>query len=91
MRHVYYCTENVIGCDLNRYITMNPAGPLAAEDIAHNKAWWSERHAGFGAPRNREHYTLPRPATLTTLGRRLAGIEPWPKYAAASDVASAKL
>ena len=70
---------------------MNPAGPLTAEEIASNKVWWSERHAGFGEPRNREHYTLPKPATLTKLGRRLAGIEPWPKFAAAGETASAKL
>ena len=42
----------------------------------------------FGEPVNREHYTLPRPATLSPLGKRLAGIEPWPAHAAA---ASAKL
>ena len=70
---------------------MNPASPLTAEEIASNTAWWSERHAGFGEPRNREHYTLPKPATLTELGRRLAGIEPWPKFAADSDTGSAKL
>jgi hypothetical protein len=70
---------------------MNPAGPLTAEEIASNKIWWLERHAGFGEPRNREHYTLPKPATLTTLGRRLAGIEPWPKFATANDTAGAKL
>ena len=46
---------------------MNPAGPLTSDEIASNKAWWLERHAGFGEPRNREHYTLPKPATLTTL------------------------
>ena len=71
-----------------QYITMNPASPLSDEDIADNRRWWSERLAGFGEPVHREHYTLPRPATLSPLGKRLAGIEPWPAHAAA---ASAKL
>eukprot|EP01046_Picozoa_sp_COSAG06_P040906 COSAG06_NODE_5005_length_3795_cov_116.758089_3_plen_76_part_00 len=68
---------------------MNPAAPLTAEEISSNHAWWKERHAGFGAPRNREHYTLPKSAELTELGRRLAGIEPWPKFAAESQSAAA--
>ena len=43
--------------------------PLSDEDIADNRRWWSERLAGFGEPVNREHYTLPRPATLSPLAR----------------------
>lgn len=40
-----------------QYITMNPATPLTAEDIASNTQWWSERHAGFGKPKNRVRTT----------------------------------
>ena len=64
-----------------QYITMNPIRqPLSEEQKHDNRMWWHERHAGFGEPRNREHYTLPKPAKLTQLGRRLAGIEDWPDY-----------
>ena len=60
-----------------QYITMGPAGDDSEEGRQGRLAFWRERLSGLGRyDKEREHRERPA-ARLTTLGRKLAGVDPW--------------
>ena len=63
---------------IGQYITMGPApDELSEESRAESERWWQERRTGLGKNEKSKEHRDGTTATLTPLGRRLLGVDPW--------------
>ena len=74
---------------LAQYITMSPARPDDEEQRRERITAWRTRRPATGWPGDPRGWELrqPGPATLTELGRRLLGLDPWPAAGAGAAAA----
>jgi len=61
-----------------QYITMNPAREARTDEWRKEQEnWWQQRLTGLGGNKREKEHEEGKTATLTELGRKLLGVDPW--------------